>query len=251
MRFTFNPVVSKPTPVQRDWRAWLTTDKSQVFSSYVDSLESSYAILSISLNEAMDLRDSNRAVLARQAMSVAASLCDRLVQALEALLHALGEHAKHYGTMPNAAPLNPANFQGVKQQRTAKMNDLLSRVLLTQRSQFLHKITTLEEMVADIAGDFVAAAQTLANGASAGRDSLWKVADDGHYDINTCLREAVILFKSFLMALPEDQLGEFQKTVSSQMQSSKPKTTTSVSAHVPKSTQSVVRHGRMSLIAGE
>jgi len=40
--------------------------------------------------------------------------------------------------------------------------------------------------------------------------------DAGHYDLNTCLREAIVVFKSFLIALPEDQLGAFQNAVRQQ-----------------------------------
>ncbi len=71
-----------------------------------------------------------------------------------------------YGTIPNAAPLDPSNFQGPQEQRTARMSDLLSRVLFTQRSQFLHKIGTLEEMVGDFGKDFRLTVENLAAGAS-------------------------------------------------------------------------------------
>jgi len=100
------------------------------------------------------------------------------------------------------------------------MSDLLSRVLLTQRSQFLHKISTLEEMVVDLGKHFCEAAEDLGTGASAEPFVDWQAVDAAHYDLNTCLREAIVLLKSFLLVLPEEELAAFQKTVDSQMRDS-------------------------------
>src|SRR2546427_8822588 len=70
---------------------------------------------------------------------------------------ARARHARHYGTVPNSAPLNPANFRGARRRRAARMSSLLSHVLLSQQSQFLHKVDELEGMVEDLAKEFRAA----------------------------------------------------------------------------------------------
>lgn len=204
--------------VQDDWRAWLPHEKAEVFAAYAEQLESIYTMFSVALNEAIELRRIGSVAKSYQAVCVTPGLCTRLAVRLGALLRALSEHAKHYGTVPNAAPLNAANFKGSKEQRTARMSDLLSRVLLTQRSQFLHKIGTLEEMVGDLGNDFRQAAEDLASGASAEPNADWQAVDSVHYDLNTCLRESIVLLKSFLLVVPEDQLPAFQKTVRAQMQ---------------------------------
>jgi hypothetical protein len=97
------------------------------------------------------------------------------------------------------------------------MNDLLSHVLLTQRSQFLHKIDTLEEMVLCIRKHFCEIASDLSSGVSEAPSSDWRALDDAHFDLNTCLREAIVLLKSFILVLPDDQLGIFQKSVDAEM----------------------------------
>jgi hypothetical protein len=71
---------------------------------------------------------------------------------------------------------------------------------------------------------------------------MWAEVDVDHYDLNTCLREAIVVFKSFLIALPESQLGAFQNTVHQQSQLQQ--------ASVP-SRQRLIRHRRMPTIAGE
>lgn len=177
-------------------------------------------MLSVALNDVIELRQTGKLTRSCQAVGVLPPLFDRLAHPLGALLRSLSEHAKHYGIIPNTAPLDPANFQGAREQRTAKMSDLLSRVLLTQRSQFLHKISTLEEMVVDVGRHFSKAAEDLGAGASAEPSADWQVVDAAHYDLNTCLREAIVLLKSFLLVLPQEELAAFQETVDLQMRNS-------------------------------
>jgi hypothetical protein len=226
--------------VQADWRAWLPKEKARVYNQHVHELESSYAMLSVSLNEAIELRQLGQSGKSQLAVSITSELCKLLTQALVGLLHALSEHAKHYGTTPNAAPLDPANFRGQRGQRSARMSSLLNRVLLTHRLQFLHKVSTLEEMVDDLGKDFRTAADDLAEGTSSNPMKIWAEVDSDHYDLNTCLRESIVVFKSFLIAMPEGQLGAFQDTVRLQSQD----------AGLP-SSQRPIRHRRMTAIAGE
>lgn len=206
--------------VQDDWCAWLPQRKAEVFATFVQELEITYNMLSVSLNEALELRHARMLTKSYRAAGMTPALCDRLAAHLSAVLRALGEHAKHHGTIPNTISLHPSNFHGAKEQRTARMSDLLSKVLLTRRHQFLHKVNTLAEMTGDIGKDFQLAVDNLSTGASVHPDADWQVMDNAHYDINTCLREAIVLLKSFVRILPEEQVSAFQKTVRARMRAS-------------------------------
>jgi hypothetical protein len=236
------PLPSRGKSVKDDWRAWLPEDKARVFRKHVHELESSYVMLSVSLDEAIELRQMGEPGKSQQAVGITSGLCKLLTQALVGLLRALSEHAKHYGTVPNAAPLDPANFHGQRGQRSARMSGLLNRVLLSHRLQFLHKLSTLEEMVDDLGKDFREAADDLAAGISLNPKKIWAEVDADHYDLNTCLRESIVVFKSFLIALPDGQLGAFQDTVRQQSQ---------LQETDEASSQRVPRHRRMTAIAGE
>ncbi len=233
---------SRGKSVGDDWRAWLPEGKAKVFDKQVHQLESSYVMLSVSLDEAIELRQLGQPGKSLQAVGITSGLCKLLTQALSGLLRALSEHAKHYGIIPNAAPLDPVNFQGPRGQRSARMSGLLNHVLLSQRLQFLHKVSTLEEMVEDLGKDYRSAADDLAEGTSLDPEKMWDEVDTDHYDLNTCLREAIVVFKSFLVALPENQLEAFQGTVRMQSQPQEG----SVGSPLR-----VIRHRRMTAIAGE
>jgi len=203
--------------VRDDWCAWLPDEKSRVYESHTQNLEASYTMFSVSLNEALELRRSGYPAKSYQAVFVTPALCMRLVDPLSALLRTLSEHAKHYGTVPNTAPLDPANYQGSRIQRAARMSSLLSHVILSQRSQFLHKLSTLHEMVIDIGKDFADAVGEVATPPLSDPDAFWRTADSSHFDINTCLRETVVLFKSFMVAIPMQELAGFERTLRSQL----------------------------------
>jgi hypothetical protein len=228
--------------VKDDWRAILPFEKNEVFDTYVQQFETSYAMFSVSLNEAIELRQAGLLAKCSQVVWMASSLCVRLAEPLAATLRALGEHSKHFGTIPNSAPLDAANFQGSREQRSARMSGLLSRVLLTQRSQFLHKISTLHEMVENLGYQFRDTADELASGTSIDPPMDWKALDEAHYDLNTCLRECIVLLKSFIVVVPDDQLAGFQTSVTTQMR---------LFMRPAESRQFAVHHRRMTAIAGQ
>jgi hypothetical protein len=204
---------SRNSSVQEDWSRWLPPAKAEAFDSCARQLETFYRMFSVSLNEALELRRTGNLGQSCRAVFVIPALCARFARPVESVLHTVGDHAKHFGIIPNTAPLDFGNFRGAREQRIARINGLLSHLLLTQRSQFLHKIDTLEEMVLGIRKDFCEVACDLGSGASAEPSADWRALDDAHFDLNTCLREAIVLLKSFMVVLPDDQVGVFQKSV--------------------------------------
>lgn len=207
------PSSSRRASVSEDWRSWLVGRKDEVFRACLKDLESSYIMLSVSLNEAIELVNCGRYGKACQAVCVTPDLCQRLAITLAALLHQMAEHSRHYGTVPNAVPLDATNFRCPREQRAARLNDLLSHALLTQRSQFLYKLNVLEEMVQDLQSEFCAAAEELSSGDALHPAPLWKTLDASHFDLNTCLREAIVVLKSFFVVLPEDQVQAFESSI--------------------------------------
>ena len=213
MKDQSRPPLSRGRSVQQDWRTCLPEEKALVFQEHERHLESLYNMFSVSLNEAIELKLAGLRTKALNAISMSSQLCERLTRPLAGTLRALHDHAKHYGTVPNAAPLDPENYLGLRGQRSARMSGLLDRVLFSHRLQFLHKVSTLQEMVEDLDRDFRNIADDLAGGLCTDPERGWHDMGLGHYDLNTCLRETIVLFKSFLVVLPAGQLGDFEKTV--------------------------------------
>jgi hypothetical protein len=202
--------------VSQDWRMPLKGIKSHTYICCLQHLESIYGMFSVNLDEALGLWRKRQGPKAYQVLSVAPALCDRLTQPLVGFLRTMLQHAKHFGIAPNFSPLDAENFQNWRSQRVALFNGLFSRVLLTRKSQFVHKISALADLVEELGESFESTATNLASGDSSHSDRDWELLDSIHYDLNTCLREAVVLFKSFLHALPEQQLAGFQEMLDRQ-----------------------------------
>jgi len=203
----------KGTTVRDDWRAWLPESKSRLNDQFSKELETLYCIFSVSLDEALELRRAGSIARAFELARVSQGVCRRFSQTLEMLLSNLHRHAKHFGLVPNAAPLDSENFRGPRSQRTAKITGFLNRVLLSQRSRFIHKAATLRDLVNDLNGEFSTAADELTSGEHLEIDAFWDTLEKGHFDLNTCLREAIVLLKSFLVVLPDEQVTAFETAV--------------------------------------
>lgn len=167
-------------------------------------------MMSVALDEAIALRHKGSLVKACEATQTARGVCLRFTQAMETVLNGLHLHAKHFGLVPSAAPLSAENFRGYRGQRTARIAGFLNKVLLSRRSQFIHKASTLREMVAELKDEFCKTVDDLVGGLHVRTESLWDCLDRCQFDLNTCLRETIILLKSFLVALPEDQIAPFE-----------------------------------------
>jgi len=199
--------------VQQDWRAILPDDKATLFITHTGELESVYMMFSVSLNEVFALRDRGELARAYREIAVVGELCSRLAVRINAVIHAMRQHARRFSVVPNQAPLEAANFHSERGQRGARHSNMVSHVLLSERSQFLNKLNTLEDIVDELGDEFIGLTLALASGVAAEPSRHWETLDLDHFDLNTCLRETDVLFKSFLLVLPAGQLDSFDFTV--------------------------------------
>lgn len=196
--------------VREDWSAGLSAEKHQLFDSAVAELDAGYQMLSVTLDEAIALRDRAELVRAREAVAVSADLLDRLAARLLESLQALKEHGRNSGKLPLVAPLNPDFYRGETACRIAFSHRLLHRFLVTRRSRFLRKLRALAQTVEALSGEFRAAAEAIAEGTTVHPGGHWQALEYLHYDLNTCLRETIVVLKSFLRLLPAGRCEAFR-----------------------------------------
>jgi hypothetical protein len=193
--------------VSDDWTARLPEENNELFEGVVRRWEASYAMLSIVLNEAFSLRARGELVRARQQLAVASDLSQLLAIPLAGALLAMGSHARQHRTYSRVEPLNPGFFRGGTGHRAASWSSLLHSVLLGDRSRFLQKIHALSKAVKELGDEFSCTAATLVEGTSTEPGVGWSKLDVLHFDLNTCVRETVVVLKSFLCVIPPGDLG--------------------------------------------
>jgi hypothetical protein len=180
-----------------------------VFDAVVHRWETFYAMMSVSLDDALSLRARGELVRARQQVSMSSDLLSRLAASLTGACGVLTNRGRHISNVPNVEPLNTDNFRGETAQTAASWNEFLHRVLFASRSRYFQKLRILSETVQKLAGDYNDAAEEVAAGISVQPGDSWDKLECLHYDFTTCLREAEVLVKSFVRALPSEQLSAF------------------------------------------
>ena len=166
-------------------------------------------MISVSLDDALSQRARGELVCAGQQVSVAAGFLKRLSGSLVSFCEALASRGRYIGDVPKVKPLNGEFFRGGAGQSAAAWNAILHLVLFGDRARFVYKLELLAETFTRIEHDFANSAGEIAASGSGQAFARWAALDSLHYDFNTCLRETEVTFKSFLRALPMDQLSSF------------------------------------------
>jgi hypothetical protein len=138
---------------------------------------------------------------------MSADLLSRLAASLTGACGVLTNRGRHISNVPNVEPLNTENFRGVTAQTAASWNEFLHRVLFASRSRYFQKLRILSETVQKLGVEYNDAAEDVAAGISVQPGDCWDKLECLHYDFTTCLREAEVLVKSFVRALPGEQLS--------------------------------------------
>jgi hypothetical protein len=202
-----------PVPARRDvpedWLTALPREKGQIFDSVVRQWECSYAMMSVALDDALSLRLRGELVCARQQVQITANLVDRFAGALIAACTSIVDAGRHVSDLPVVEPLKTRFFRGDTAQSAASWNGLLHHVLFGDRSRFFHKLRILSSTVEQLDREFEEGASELSEGVSEQPGVCWAALDSVHYDLNTCLREAEVVLKAFLRALPAEQVTAF------------------------------------------
>lgn len=192
--------------MSEDWITALPRDKNQVFETVVRRWECTYAMMSVALDEALTLRARGELVCARQQVSVAADLLERLALSLVCFCNSVSVHGRRIVKLPAVEPLNVEFFRGDTAQSAASWNGIVHHLFFHGRSRFFRKLRILSSTLAQLEREFLEAAQDLSRGLSVDPSDCWKKLEYLHYDFNTCLRETEVMLKSFLRTLPSDQL---------------------------------------------
>ena len=203
--------------VHEDWFAWIPNEMDELFDATRNDLESSDAILSITLDEALSLCKGGKFDSAKESANTVAGLFDRLADRICNVIRAIKDHGSHFGTLPNVKPLSPSNFRGATAQRVSFMNNLLAKVVFRGRTRFFHKLASLDEIIADSQREAHAIVDSIAEGASQFPDRGWQQLEVLEYDLNTCMGETTVLLKSFFCALPPEELGAFREKLVNQV----------------------------------
>ena len=164
-------------------------------------------MLSVALDESISMRARGELDCSRQQISVTADLLRRLAPSLTSCCLAVDLRARQIVRLPAVEPLKMGFFRGNTAQTAASWNGIIHHVLFGDRSRFFHKVRILGDTLRRLEREFSRAAGEICGGGEPSANP--GILDCLHYDFSTCLRETEVVLKSFLRALPDDQLPDF------------------------------------------
>lgn len=207
--------------VREDWCARLPEDKNLIFDGIVHEWEGAYAVFSIPLDDAIAFHADGKLTRARQCVDIASTFVADLTVPVSSSCRTMERWGHDLAMPPAVSALNPSFYRTDAARQNAHWNQLMHLVLFGARSRFLHKLQTLGTSTITLGAEFHREAEDLSSGLSLRPDSSWSRLDELHYDLNTCLRETVVVLKSFLLALPARSVVMFQRELSEAAASSR------------------------------
>jgi len=193
--------------VLNDWFTALPREKSQLFDAVVGRWDSTFVMVSVSLSDAISYRRRGEVVCARDHICLAADLLDRLITALLASCEAISAHGRRIADPPAVEPLHHEFFRGQTGQSAASWNSLLHVIFFGNRARFFRKLNILASMLERLEREFREAVEEIKSKPAAQTGECWRKVDNLHFDLNTCVREAEVMLKSFLFSLPTEQVA--------------------------------------------
>ncbi len=203
--------------VRKDWFALLPDGMDRLFDSTRCELESSNAIMSVTLDEALCLCKQGDIALSLEQANVFAGLFDRLALRLRIILSAVKQRGTHFPILPKVTALAPANFRGAKAQKISRTNSLLANVVFHARTRFFHKLYGLGEITEELQEGVREVMEDFDPESLPATNEAWQRLEVLAYDLNTCTSEVTVVLKSFLHALPDGELAGFQQELTAQV----------------------------------
>ncbi len=139
-------------------------EKTQLFETVVRSWESSYAMLSVALDESLSMRARGELVCSQQQISITADLLRRLASSLTSCCLAVELRARQIVRLPAVEPLKMGFFRGSTAQTAASWNGIIHRVLFGDRSRFFHKLRILSDTLKRLESEFTEVAGEISAG---------------------------------------------------------------------------------------
>ena len=188
------------------WFARLPEEKAAVYDSYAAELESGFSLLSITLDEGLHLKDLGHLRGAREAAGLCRELAQRHAELLGSVLLVMERESRHLSVLPDALPYEVESFRTASARSSCFWNGLLHRVLFSARTRWFHKLHSLLEILEQVSREFQQTAADLSCACSLSPHGEWESLEKLHDDWNTCLREAVVLFKCLVDTAAPNEL---------------------------------------------
>lgn len=186
----------------------LNPERESIYLAASQELETQCTILGISLNDAIDERNSGHPDIAWRLVRLFAGEWERVAEILGGLSAAMG---KRMGDARVAVPVRSMMAHRFKSRRMVdyfRMHELLDQLVFRSRLRFQLQVRVLRRAAETLTAEFFRAYR-YAELTGDHPDEFWRRLDLLFHDLDLLGKEMLLAFRAFLACLPDSALPRF------------------------------------------
>lgn len=185
----------------------LPGERKTVYEPISLELETQTAILGISLNDAIEEKQSNNHDIAFHLVHLSVCEWERLSDMVTVLLGSLAVHIPNARISFHVRTMTSERFKTRVMVDYIRMHELLEQTVFRSRVRFELHIRILTRALETLTTDFNRAYEVWQSSNS--RDGFWAEIDAYFHDFDMITKETLLALRAFLLAMPESRLRGF------------------------------------------
>jgi hypothetical protein len=187
---------------------YLNPGQLALYTSFSNEVESQVAIISISLNDAFEERDSGRHENAWHLVKISAGEWHRVAEILTTLLDSIQKNLPRAQAVIPYRGMVARRFQSRTMIDLLRMYEFLDQILFRSRARFHLQVHMLRKAAVSLTKEFSRAYEYGERTCDRPAD-LWQRLDIYSHDFDLVNKEALMAFRAFLVCLSPSSLERF------------------------------------------
>jgi hypothetical protein len=186
----------------------LSREREELYQPVAQEIDTQTVILGISLNEALAERQKGNAENARRLVGLAVCQWNRLAENVTTLLDAIEANIPSARSMLRIRSIEPHRFKSRTMIDFLHMRDALDQLVFRSKIRYQMTLRVLRRAIEGLSSDFRNAFRTMERPPYRSCDA-WELLDPAFHDFDLVIKESLLSFRSFLVALPDSALDDF------------------------------------------
>lgn len=204
--------MSVPEAPRRRGMMPLTPEREAIYRHAALEIETQSAILSISLNDAIEERDSAREEVAWRLVQLCISEWERLGNVITGLLNVTAKHLEEVRVVVPARAMGSHRFKTRVMIDYVRMHELLDQLVFSSKRRFQLHLRVLRRAAETLTTECFRTYREAENLATHSPE-LWQRLDLYFHDFDLTIKEALLAFRTLLVCLPHPALGALEADV--------------------------------------
>lgn len=187
----------------------LDRNREITYDPVAREIETRTAILGVSLNDAIEERDSGNREVAWRLARLASCEWERLAGVMMILLNSVTEHLPDIHLAFPIRRMSSSHFKSRTMADYVRMHELLSQFVFRPRLRFQLQLRVLRRAVETLTSEFQRECSLGERSEDPTSLDCWRRLDLYFHDFDLITKEALLALRAFLVCLPDQSVGAF------------------------------------------